>query len=99
MDTPLPAIAPDLATMARGLFDALRAAHFDGTGITRETYGGGETAAMRRVEAIAREAGLDCAWDAAANLRITLAGTCPLRPVDRTSTACRRGAISTARRG
>ncbi len=80
MDTPLPAIAPDLATMARGLFDALRAAHFDGTGITRETYGGGETAAMRRVEAIARAAGLDCAWDAAANLRITLAGTDPSLP-------------------
>ncbi len=80
MNTPLPAIAPDLARLARGLFDALREAHFDGTGITRETYGAGETAAMRRVEAIAREAGLDCAWDAAANLRITLPGTDPSLP-------------------
>lgn len=68
-------IAPDLAALARDLFEALRAADFDGTGITRETYGPGETRAMRRIEAIAREAGLACAWDAAANLRITLPGT------------------------
>jgi N-carbamoyl-L-amino-acid hydrolase len=78
--TALPAIAPDLAAMARALLEALRLAHHDGTGITRETYGAGETAAMRRVEAIAREAGLDCAWDAAANLRITLPGTDPSLP-------------------
>lgn len=74
------AIAPDLAALARGLFETLRAAHFDGTGITRETYGTGETQAMRRIEAIAREAGLACAWDAAANLRITLHGTDPTLP-------------------
>ena len=71
----LPPIAPDLAEMARALLAALRDAHHDGIGITRETFGAGETAAMRRVEAIARDAGLDCAWDAAANLRITLPGT------------------------
>lgn len=84
MDAPpaaLPlAIAPDLAALARGLFEELRASSHDGTGITRETYGAGETAAMRRVEAIARGAGLDCAWDAAANLRITLPGTDPALP-------------------
>ena len=57
----LPPIASDLADMARTLLEALRLAHHDGTGITRETYGAGETAAMRRVEAIASEAGLDCA--------------------------------------
>ncbi|MGG5810145.1 Zn-dependent hydrolase [Falsiroseomonas sp. CW058] len=77
---PPPAIAPDLAAMARDLFEELRAAHHDGTGITRETYGAGETAAMRRIEAIARSAGLDCAWDAAANLRISLPGTDPALP-------------------
>ena len=76
----LPPIAPDLAEMARTLLEALRIAHHDGTGITRETYGAGETAAMKRMEAIAREAGLDCAWDAAANLRITLPGTDPSLP-------------------
>ena len=76
----LPPIAPDLAEMARALLEALRVAHHDGTGITRQTYGAGETAAMKRVEAIAREAGLDCTWDAAANLRITLPGTDPSLP-------------------
>jgi N-carbamoyl-L-amino-acid hydrolase len=68
------AIAPELADLARGLFDDLRRADHDGTGITRETYGAGETRAMLRIEAIARAAGLDCAWDAAANLRVTLPG-------------------------
>ncbi len=79
-DTALPPIAPDLAALGRELLEALRIAHFDGTGITRETYGAGETAAMRRVEAIALAAGLACAWDAAANLRISLPGTDPSLP-------------------
>ena len=74
------AIAPDLAALARELFETLRATSHDGVGITRETYGPGETQAMRRIEAIAREAGLDCAWDAAANLRITLPGRDPALP-------------------
>jgi len=73
-------IAPDLAALARGLFEEFRAADHDGTGITRETYGPGETRAMRRIEAIAREAGLACAWDAAANLRVTLPGSDPALP-------------------
>jgi N-carbamoyl-L-amino-acid hydrolase len=73
-------IAADLAALARDLFEELRAAHHDGVGITRETYAAGETAAMRRVEAIARGAGLACAWDAAANLRITLPGSDPSLP-------------------
>lgn len=78
-DPPL-AIAADLADLARALFEELRAAHHDGTGITRETYGPGETAAMRRIEALARDAGLRTAWDAAANLRITLPGADPALP-------------------
>ncbi len=77
---PLPAIAPDLAQLAAGLFDALRAAHHDGVGITRETYGAGETAAMRRIAAVAEGFGLATAWDAGANLRITLPGTDPALP-------------------
>jgi N-carbamoyl-L-amino-acid hydrolase len=83
MDLPAPApfsIAPDLALLARNLFDELRAAHHDGVGITRETYAAGESAAMRRIETIARDAGLTCAWDAAANLRITLPGSDPSLP-------------------
>ncbi len=74
------AIAPDLAGLARALFEELREAGHDGTGITRETYGPGETAAMRRIEALARDAGLGCAWDEAANLRITLPGSDPSLP-------------------
>ncbi|WP_270934231.1 Zn-dependent hydrolase [Falsiroseomonas oryzae] len=83
MDLAVPAplvVAPDLAALARDLFEELRAAHHDGVGITRETYAAGETAAMRRIEAIARDAGLDCTWDAAANLRVTLPGSDPSRP-------------------
>ena len=80
MPCPPLAIAPDLAALARELFETLRATSHDGVGITRETYAPGETQAMRRIEAIAREAGLDCAWDAAANLRITLPGRDPALP-------------------
>jgi N-carbamoyl-L-amino-acid hydrolase len=80
MPGPPLAIAPDLAQRARDLFEDLRAASHDGVGITRETYAPGETEAMRRIEAIARDAGLDCAWDEAANLCITLPGTDPSLP-------------------
>jgi N-carbamoyl-L-amino-acid hydrolase len=83
MDLPSPAplaIAEDLAALARDLFAGLRAADHDGMGITRETYAAGETRAMQRVEAIARGAWLDCAWDPAANLRVTLPGTDPTLP-------------------
>ncbi len=83
MDMPSPsplAIAPDLAELARTLFEALRQADHDGTGITRETYGPGETRAMHRVAAIAHEAGLDCVWDTAGNLRVTLPGSDPALP-------------------
>ncbi len=83
MDLPAPTLAPipaDLAKLARELFAALREAHHDGVGITRETYGPGETAAMRRIEAVAKQAGLACAWDAVANLRITRDGADPALP-------------------
>lgn len=80
MDPALPPIAPDLAELARRLFAELRAADHDGTGITRETYGLGETAAMRRIEKLAQQAGLATEWDAAANLHITLPGTDPSLP-------------------
>ncbi len=73
-------IAPDLADLARRIFDELRAADHDGTGITRETYGLAETAAMRRIEKLAQQAGLTTEWDAAANLHITLPGTDPALP-------------------
>lgn len=77
---PLPRISPDLAELASRLFAEMRATDHDGTGITRETYGAAETVAMRRIEAVAREAGLEIAWDAARNLHITLPGTDPTLP-------------------
>ena len=79
--TPLPPLEADFATLAAELFEALRAAHHDGVGITRETYGAGETAAMRMIETVARGHGLHTQWDAAANLRITLPGTDPTLPM------------------
>ena len=45
--------------LAGELFDALRAASFDGVGITRESYSGRESAALDIVEAKARELGLE----------------------------------------
>jgi N-carbamoyl-L-amino-acid hydrolase len=83
MDLPAPprlAVVPDLAALARRLFEELRSAHHDGVGITRETYASGESDAMRRIEAVARHAGLRCQWDAAANLVITAPGTNPALP-------------------
>ena len=46
------------AGIAERLFDEVRAATFDGVGITRASYGEGEERGMAIVEAYAREAGL-----------------------------------------
>ena len=40
-------IDPDLRALAEDLFARLRADFFDGVGVSRETYGPSETAAMR----------------------------------------------------
>jgi N-carbamoyl-L-amino-acid hydrolase len=53
---------------------ALREASFDGVGVSRETYGPGETAAMERVASYAAEEGLAVEWDAARNLIVRLPG-------------------------
>src|ERR1700734_3276251 len=62
------------------LFDALRAASFDGVGVTRESYSGRESSALDLVESKARELGLETARDAGANLVVTLAGSEPDLP-------------------
>ncbi len=59
------------------LFADLRAAGFDGVGITRDAYGPGESRALDIVERAAREAGLATERDAAANLVATLPGEDP----------------------
>jgi beta-ureidopropionase / N-carbamoyl-L-amino-acid hydrolase len=70
----------DDRALAGQLFDALRAASFDGVGITRESYSGRESTALDIVEAKAREFGLEAARDAAANLVVTLEGSEPDLP-------------------
>ena len=66
--------------LCEDLFDALKAATFDGVGITRDAYGPGESAALDIVERAARAAGLATERDAAANLVATLPGTEPDLP-------------------
>jgi N-carbamoyl-L-amino-acid hydrolase len=62
------------AAFAARLFDQLRAATSDGVGISRESYGAGESAALDIVEAEARAHGLATERDAGANLVVTLPG-------------------------
>lgn len=70
-----------LRRWAEGLFERLREISFDGVGISRATYGAGETEAMRLIAEAASSEGLDVEYDAAANLLISLPGTDASRPV------------------
>jgi beta-ureidopropionase / N-carbamoyl-L-amino-acid hydrolase len=65
---------------ATGLFDRLAAATAGDTGITRESYGAGESLALDIIEAEARAGGLDCERDAGANLVAMLPGCDPGLP-------------------
>jgi N-carbamoyl-L-amino-acid hydrolase len=68
--------------IAESLFSALHDASFDGVGITRDSYGVGESAALDIIDAAARAHGLVTERDAAANLVVTLPGTDPsLKPI------------------
>jgi N-carbamoyl-L-amino-acid hydrolase len=62
------------------LLAALRVATSDGVGITRESFGPGESLALDIIEQAAREFGLTTERDAGANLVATLAGTEPDLP-------------------
>ena len=66
--------------LAVRIFDDLREMSKDGPGISRATYGPGETAAMEYCAAIAEEEGLAVRYDAAANLVIELTGKDPAAP-------------------
>src|SRR5262245_25303702 len=61
-------------------FETLRAATSDGLGITRASYGAGESAALDIIEAKARELDLQTERDAGANLVVTLEGSDPRLP-------------------
>lgn len=66
--------------LAERLFDALRVSGFDGVGITRSSYGPGESSALDIIEAEARALGLATERDAGANLVVTLGGSDPRLP-------------------
>lgn len=66
--------------LAEDLFAALRRAGDDGVGITRDSYGAGESEALDILDAAARKWGLDTARDAGANLVVTLPGSDPSLP-------------------
>jgi beta-ureidopropionase / N-carbamoyl-L-amino-acid hydrolase len=63
-----------------GLFARLREATSDGVGITRESYGAGESRALDIIESAARQFGLETERDAGANLVVTFAGSEPDLP-------------------
>ncbi|MGI9521153.1 MAG: Zn-dependent hydrolase [Hyphomicrobiaceae bacterium] len=67
--------------LAKCLFEKFREMSFDGVGISRETYGPGETAAMQIVEAVGQAHGFETRWDAAQNLILALPGKDPGLPV------------------
>ena len=67
--------------LAQRLFDRLRDATGDGVGISRESYGSGESLALDIVEAEARAQGLEMVRDAGANLVVTLPGRDPSLPL------------------
>lgn len=75
------ALDESVRRVAVDLFERLRAMSFDGVGITRETYGAGETAAMAVIAELAERERLDVTWDAARNLVVTLEGRRPDLPV------------------
>jgi beta-ureidopropionase / N-carbamoyl-L-amino-acid hydrolase len=66
--------------LAAEMFDALRAATGDGVGITRASYGDGESTALDIVDAKARALGMHTHRDAGANLIVTLEGSEPGLP-------------------
>jgi N-carbamoyl-L-amino-acid hydrolase len=77
------AAAPDAARvcdLANELFDALRSATSDTAGVTRASYGEGESAALDLVDAKALRLGLATERDAGANLVVTLEGSEPHLP-------------------
>jgi len=66
----------DTAASAAFLFRELERISFDGVGITRESYGSTEQAAIELIKRVAKRNGLAVEADAASNLFISLSGTC-----------------------
>jgi N-carbamoyl-L-amino-acid hydrolase len=62
----------DTSALAQALLSEIREATRDGLGVTRESYGEGETAALRILEDRAEDLGLSHEWDRAGNLWLSL---------------------------
>lgn len=71
----------DLRPLADKLFADVRAATFDGVGVTRESYGRGESLAADLLREFAASEGLMAEPDAAANLVFRAPDTSPQAPV------------------
>jgi N-carbamoyl-L-amino-acid hydrolase len=69
-----------LRPLAEKLFDDVRALSFDGVGVTRESYGRGESATAEYLRDFARAEGLEAAPDKAANLVFRLQDDLPRAP-------------------
>jgi beta-ureidopropionase / N-carbamoyl-L-amino-acid hydrolase len=72
--------AAQVSSLANELFNSLRAASSDTEGVTRASYGEGESAALDIIEAKARTLSLRTERDAGANLVVTLEGSEPRLP-------------------
>lgn len=64
-----------LVQLADQIFAQIRAATADGQGVSRASYGSGETHAMQILQEVANEHGLTCKYDPGANLWISLPGS------------------------
>lgn len=62
----------DMRQLAGEIFSELRQLGADGVGITRESYGPGETAGLAYIASVAEREGLSVGYDRARNLMITL---------------------------
>ena len=62
----------DTRALAQSLLSEIREATRDGLGVTRESYGAGESLALRILEDRAEDLGLSHEWDRAGNLWLSL---------------------------
>ncbi len=72
--------AGDDTALAASILDRLYALTAGSVGVTRPSYGRGETLGLELVARLAADAGLAVTWDAAANLVVRLPGAVPEAP-------------------
>ncbi|MBC7778800.1 MAG: hydantoinase/carbamoylase family amidase [Proteobacteria bacterium] len=71
MDSVVERLDSSLLALAERVFDEVRQATFDGVGVSRASYGEGESRALAILDTHARAAGLCCTRDAVENLVIS----------------------------